>query len=92
MRLILFFLIGSLQLEIRIFLVSYSNLDGVLILSAMKNIERRKERMIETIENLKKRYRDFIDLTPFEEMGFFLELKGSLVTDWDNGKIYCSLS
>jgi len=66
--------------------------DGVLILSSMKNLERRKERMPDTIESLRKRYKDFIDLTPFENMGLFLELKGSLVTDWDNGKIYCSLS
>jgi len=31
-------------------------------------------------------------LTPFENEGHFLELKGALVTDWDNCKIYCSLS
>ena len=33
-----------------------------------------------------------VDLTPFEDRGLALELKGALVTDWVSGKIYCSLS
>lgn len=48
--------------------------------------------MQETIDYLKSQYEDVIDLTGFEEQGKALELKGSLVTDWVNGKIYCSLS
>lgn len=66
--------------------------NGVLIISAMKNNERRKERMPETLEELFKRYEDVIDLSKFEADGKFLELKGALVTDWENGKIYCNIS
>ena len=66
--------------------------DGVFILSSMKTMERRKERLDEAIETLKSRYSDFIDLTHFEKHNLALELKGALVTDWENGKIYCSLS
>ena len=58
----------------------------------MKNKERRKERTPATIEHLRERYADVIDLTPFEERGYALELKGALVSDWVSGKIYCSLS
>lgn len=88
----LYFLTGLLQLEINSFLVSLSQLGGVFILSAMKAPQRRRERNPEQIELWKKLYEDFIDLSPFEEQGIFLELKGALVTDWDNGKIYCNLS
>jgi hypothetical protein len=66
--------------------------DGVLILSAMRTPERRREREPVVIESLKSRYKDVIDLTVFEEQELALELKGALVTDWANGKIYCSLS
>ena len=62
--------------------------DGVLIISSMKNHERRKERMEDTITELNKRYENIIDLSFFENEGKFLELKGALVTDWENGKIY----
>ncbi len=58
----------------------------------MKTEERRKERMPETIVDLKSRYADVVDLTPFEAMGLSMECKGALVTDWANLKIYCSLS
>ena len=58
----------------------------------MKNLERRKERIPELIEKLRAEHRHFIDLTPFEEQGLFFELKGALVTDWANGKIYCNIS
>jgi len=66
--------------------------NGVLIISAMKNHERRKERMQETIDELFTRYGNIIDLSFFENQGKFLELKGALVTDWENGKIYCNIS
>ena len=65
---------------------------GVFILAAMRHPERRKERQPEIIDKLKARYADFIDLTRYEDLNLALELKGALVTDWDNGKIYCSLS
>ena len=55
-------------------------------------MERRKERLVEAIDKMKERYEDVIDLTHFEKHDMALELKGSLVTDWKNGKIYCSLS
>lgn len=66
--------------------------DGVLIISSMKNHERRKERMDDTITELSSRYGNIIDLSFFEKEGKFLELKGALVTDWENGKIYCNIS
>lgn len=66
--------------------------NGVLIISAMKTLERRKERMEDVIDELSKRYQDKIDLSVFENDDKFLELKGALVTDWENGKIYCNIS
>lgn len=65
---------------------------GVLIISAMKNHERRKERMHDTIDLLFERYGNIIDLSFFENEGKYLELKGALVTDWENKKIYCNIS
>lgn len=62
--------------------------NGVLIISAMKNLERRKERMKDVIDELSTRYQDVIDLSVYEAEGKYLELKGALVTDWENGKIY----
>lgn len=62
--------------------------DGVLIISSMKTGERRKERMEDLINELATRYKDVIDLSFYENQNKFLELKGSLVTDWENGKIY----
>jgi hypothetical protein len=62
--------------------------NGVLIISSMKNHERRKERMDDVINELSGRYTDVIDLSFYEAQNKFLELKGALVTDWENGKIY----
>ncbi len=62
------------------------------MLASMKSETRRKERSQEIIEVLKPHYNDLIDLVHFESENKALELKGSLVTDWQNGKIYCSLS
>ena len=58
----------------------------------MKTDERRKERIPEAIEELESRYKDVVDLRPFENMGMAMECKGALVTDWANHKIFCSLS
>lgn len=66
--------------------------NGVLIISSMKTHERRKERMDEVIDELASLYDNMIDLSVFEKEGKFLELKGALVTDWENGKIYCNIS
>ena len=66
--------------------------NGVLIISAMKNMERRKERMEEVIEELSTRYEEVIDLSVFEADKKYLELKGALVTDWENQKIYWNIS
>lgn len=65
---------------------------GVLILGAMKNKQRRRERSQNLIDTLSNYYEDVIDLKHFEEQNLALELQGSLVCDWKNGKIYCSLS
>lgn len=66
--------------------------NGVLIVSSMKNFERRKERMDEVIIDLCKDYANVVDLSFYETQNKFLELKGALVTDWENGKIYCNIS
>lgn len=71
---------------------------GVLIVASMKTLERRKERSQQVIDDLSLRYGHVIDLSKFEtsnttfDEGKFLELKGALVTDWENGKIYCNIS
>lgn len=65
---------------------------GVLILGAMKTEQRRKERSQTIIDMLSKYYEDVIDLVDFEKENKALELKGSLVCDWMNCKVYCSLS
>ena len=65
---------------------------GVLILAAMKTEKRRKERSQNIIDTLSCYYEDVIDLIHFQEEGKALELRGSLVWDWINSKIYCSLS
>jgi len=66
--------------------------NGVLIISSMKTIERRKEKDEDVIKELSRSYADVIDLSGFEKEGKFLETKGALVTDWKNGKIYCNIS
>ena len=65
---------------------------GVLILAAMKTETRRKERSQNIIDTLSWYYEDIIDLSHFEEEGKALELRGSLVCDWINSKIYWSMS
>lgn len=65
---------------------------GVLVLGAMKTEQRRKERSQKIIDLLSNYYKDIIDLVEFEEIDKALELKGSLVCDWKNAKVYCSLS
>ena len=71
--------------------------NGVVIFAAMHTEARRREREEPEIQAyLHSMYGDTIDLTRFEgcgaEKGKALECKGALVTDWANGKIYCSLS
>jgi len=65
---------------------------GVLVLGAMKTEQRRKERSQKIIDMLSQYYEDVIDLVEFEDDNKALELRGSLVCDWKNSKIYCSLS
>ncbi|CAI2369299.1 unnamed protein product [Moneuplotes crassus] len=65
---------------------------GVLILGAMKNKQRRRERSQKLIDTLEGYYEHIIDLKFYEEQNLALELQGSLVCDWKNAKIYCSLS
>jgi len=65
---------------------------GVLVLGAMKTEQRRKERSQKIINMLSHYYNDVIDLVGFENENKALELRGSLVCDWMNAKIYCSLS
>lgn len=65
---------------------------GVLVLGAMKTEQRQKERSQPIIDMLSIYYEDVIDLVQFEEHGLALELQGSLVCDWENAKIFCSLS
>ncbi|CDW88545.1 amidinotransferase [Stylonychia lemnae] len=66
--------------------------EGVFILYPMKHHSRQLERDQEIIEELSKNYKHFIDLSGWEEKGKALEGKGSLVFDYRNQKIYCSLS
>lgn len=66
--------------------------NGVLVLGAMKNRERRKERSQDIIDVLSNYYEDVIDLVDFQDEDLALELQGSLVWDWKNSKIYWSLS
>lgn len=65
---------------------------GVLVLGAMKTEQRRKERSQKLVDMLSAYYEDVIDLVEFEDQNKALELRGSLVWDWRNAKIYCSLS
>jgi hypothetical protein len=61
---------------------------GVLVLGSMKTEQRRKERSQNIIDTLSNYYEDVIDLVHFEEIDKALELKGSLVCDWKNAKLY----
>lgn len=58
----------------------------------MRYESRRRERIEPLISAMKKDYKHFIDLTPWEAKGEALEGKGSLVIDNKNLKIYCTLS
>lgn len=65
--------------------------EGVFVLYPMKHHSRQLERDQEIIAELSKNYKHFIDLSAWEEKGLALEGKGSLVFDYRNQKIYCSL-
>ena len=65
--------------------------DGVFILYPMKHVSRQLERDQEIISKLRKDYKYFIDLSEWESQDKALEGKGSLVFDYRNAKIYCSL-
>jgi len=65
---------------------------GVFILYPMFHKSRRNERDPTIIEDLKKKYKYFIDLREFEAEDKALEGKGSLVFDYRNKKIFCSRS
>jgi hypothetical protein len=65
--------------------------EGVFILYPMKHPSRQVERDLEIIKELRKQYKHFIDLSYWENHGKALEGKGSLVFDYRNHKIYCSL-
>lgn len=64
---------------------------GVLVLYPMKHATRIIERDQKIIASLKVKYEHLIDLTYFEKDGLALEGKGSLIFDYRNQKIYCSL-
>jgi len=66
--------------------------EGVFILYPMRHHSRQLERDEIIIERLKKQYTHFIDLTKWESRDLALEGKGSLVFDYRNQKIFCSLS
>lgn len=53
---------------------------------------RQLERDQMIIDELKKNYKYFINLSNWESQGKALEGKGSLVFDYRNQKIYCSQS
>jgi len=57
----------------------------------MKHHSRQLERDEIIIERLRKQYKHFIDLSHWESKGMALEGKGSLVFDYRNQKMYCSL-
>lgn len=89
----LFSQIGSLLTKTKTFRVLKSNSDsigGVFILYPMFHKSRRNERDPKIIEDLKKKYKYFIDLREFEAEDKALEGKGSLVFDYRNKKIFCS--
>jgi hypothetical protein len=65
--------------------------EGVFILYPMKHVSRQLERDKIIIEKLSKQYKHFIDLSHWEQKDMALEGKGSLVFDYRNQKIYCTL-
>jgi hypothetical protein len=66
--------------------------EGLMILYPMKAPTRRKERNPQIIEDLKKNYAHFEDLSHLEDSNEILESTGSLIIDVKHRKIYCSLS
>jgi len=66
--------------------------EGVFILYPMKHLTRQLERDAAIIAKLRENYKHFIDLSHWEQKDLALEGKGSLVFDYRNQKIYCSLS
>jgi len=65
---------------------------GLFILYPMKSKLRRLERNPLIIDLLKKRYKHFIDLTYLEEQGEYLESTGSLIFNYEEKTVYCSVS
>lgn len=57
----------------------------------MHHKSRQAERDLGMINQLRKDYKHFIDLTNWEAKGQALEGKGSVIFDYRNQKIYCSL-
>jgi len=66
--------------------------DGLLIIYPLKSPSRRIEKDSEIIENLRKIYKDFVDLSFLENENEFLESTGSLLIDHSNLKVYICLS
>lgn len=67
--------------------------DGAFIIYPMKCESRRMEKESEEIKKeLKKRYKNFIDLSYLEKSNDFLEGKGSVIFDIRNAKIYVNIS
>jgi hypothetical protein len=66
--------------------------EGLLIIYPLKSKLRRLEKNPKIIEDLKKNYKHFIDLTYLEQDNQFLESTGCLIFDNRNRKIYCNLS
>jgi len=68
--------------------------DGRVVLYPMYSPTRRRERRVDIIEALRRKYRvtKIIDYSRYEEGGRFLEGTGSLVLDHPNRVAYVSLS
>jgi hypothetical protein len=68
--------------------------DGRVVLYPMYSPTRRRERRVDIIEALRRKYRvtEVIDYSRYEEGGRFLEGTGSLVFDHPNRMAYVSLS
>ena len=73
--------------------VSFHN-DGTVFLFAMEAENRRTERRLDIIEQLRNRFvvSDIVDLSIFEKRNKYLEGTGSMVLDHDNKIAYACLS
>ena len=73
--------------------VSFHN-DGTVFLFAMEAENRRTERRLDIIEQLRNRFvvSDIVDLSIFEKRNKYLEGTGSMVLDRDNKIAYACLS